>query len=135
VKDELANSAAYEERPIGMKRLLIYVLLGPLIGAATVLLIPWPSHGPALSVWQFISNPRALVIPYALGAPLAILVAGIDYGLRNYRWQWVYVVLAAALICLSFYRAKGFWLVGVVPAGICSFLANPPKLGRRQQSN
>jgi hypothetical protein len=107
-----------------MKRIVIYVLLGPLVGAATVLLIPWASRPPALTIWQLISNPKNLLLPYMLGLPVAFLVSLIDYSLRNYRWQWVYVVLGAGLICAPFYVGDSFWLAGIAPAGICSFFAN-----------
>jgi hypothetical protein len=107
-----------------VKRILTYVLLGPFVGAATVLLIPWASRPPTLTVWQLISNPKNLLLPYALGLPCALLVCFIDYNLRNYRWQWIYVVLAAGLLCAPFYFGDSFWLVGILPAGICSFLAN-----------
>ena len=109
-----------------MRRILVYLLLGPPIGAATVFLIPWPD-GLQVTVWQLASNPKSILPIYFFGAPSAAMVAAIDYGLRNYRWQWIYVVLGAALVCSVFYYAHGFWLVGVVPAGICSLLANYPR--------
>jgi hypothetical protein len=100
-----------------MKRVLIYVLLGPLVGAATVFLNPWGRH-PPVSVWQ-----PPLLFAYVVGLPFALAVCIIDYRFRNDRWQWVSVVVWAGLVCTPLYWAH-FWLVGIVPAAICSFLAN-----------
>jgi hypothetical protein len=71
-----------------------------------------------------IFNPVLLVLAYLLGGPICFPSFGLDYFLRNSRWQWLCIVLASAFLCSYLDFAKGSWLLGGVAVAVCSFLAN-----------
>ncbi len=96
-----------------MKRLLVFLVVGPLIFNATVLLL---FGEPELKItW--------LVTPI-FSISLALLTAAFDYGLKEYRWQAAYVGSAGYFLAAIMLHSWSGGIAGCVPAAFCSWLAN-----------
>jgi hypothetical protein len=108
-----------------MKRFLIFFLLGPLIGAWTlVFLNPEPVGVLARAYQASVGIVRGLPLVYMLGIMPALPTAGVDYFLRNYRWRLVYVALVGYLSSAVAFPAWRFGIAGLIAAVLCSYLAN-----------
>jgi hypothetical protein len=95
-----------------MKRLLVFVAIGPLIGWSILSVV----YGEPTGVGSLAAFP--------IGIILAFLTAAVDYSFKHDRWQLPYVALSGylltALVCHS-------WLSGIAGGGaavLCSWLTS-----------
>lgn len=122
-----------------MKRIVIFVLLGPPLGMITGLygmlpVLNWSLGEPSLiDFHQFVLLPLA----YVIGFVPALIVGCLDAALatRRVRWRIAWTVLFAAAACyipLMSSITMGFiggpllllfGIIGAVPAALCSWLA------------
>jgi hypothetical protein len=95
-----------------MKRLLVFVVLGPLIGGAVLSVI----YDDATGLGWFAAFP--------FGVLLAFLTAVLDYALKHDRWQLPYVALSGYLLTALVFHSWLSGIAGCAAAGLCSWLAN-----------
>jgi hypothetical protein len=113
-----------------MKRFLIFFLLGPLIGAWTLLFLnPEPVGALARAYEASVGMVRGLPLAYMLGIMPALPTAGVDYLLRNYRWRLFYVAFVGSLSSVGFFPAWRFAIAGLIAAILCSYLTNRSSKG------
>jgi hypothetical protein len=96
-----------------VKRLLVFLVVGPLIfNAMGLLLFGDPERGIEWLVTPLVS------------IPFALLIGAIDYGLKDYRLQPAYVGLAGYLLAAIMLHSWSGGITGCATATICSWLAH-----------
>jgi len=127
-----------------MKRFLIFVILGPIIGLAVMLTFSYYRNPDVRIVTYGVTYGPPLA--YVLGAVPALLAAVVDWSLATKLRFWIRVgatccagyaltvltglvlpMLIASMTHASFRDVVVFGLFGAIPAAICSWLSGGKK--------
>jgi hypothetical protein len=108
-----------------LKELLIFFVIGPLIGGwIFAFLTPQPMGLMERPYQATVFMTHALLLAFAIGiGPSLLSIIANDY-LRNRRWGIIYVALVGGLCSGAGLHSWRAGLAGFVAALICSYLAN-----------
>ena len=96
-----------------MKRLLVFLLFGPLIVGSALSVL----HGGPTGIGWAAGLP---IIGFALAVP----TAAVDYSLKHQRWQLACVTLCGYLVVALVSHSWLSGIAGGISAMLCSWLAN-----------
>jgi hypothetical protein len=134
------SQSGISRRSSRMKRILVFAMLGPLIGFVTFMALAQALNYGLDGSWQVKPHYIVLVpLGYAVGIVPALLAAWFDYAVRysGYRvlWTAMFSYVAGFMPVMTAFWA-GFLhapyvlvvgLVAVVPGAVCSWLSGEPR--------
>jgi hypothetical protein len=121
----------HRERFRGMRRFLIFGLLGTLLCVA-LLCAPPALHSPK-AFWPIFLALAPIMFPLALG--LMAIAGVVDWLLANTSWLRIIASASVAFACVMIFQyADGrivplIGLVGAIPAALCSWLSGKRRHG------